>query len=115
MFFCCCGCFFQFVKVKLSRGYICCRLKGGREKKNGGLFSWIYISLVFGYSPPGGGMGPPEFMFGLIWAWCRPAIGGGAGLPAEEGGTADDGTPEWGPWAVAAKFVGKEGRSSSLS
>ena len=40
--------------------------------------------------------GPPEFMFGLIWACCRadiePMGWGGAGLPADEGGTA--GTPE---------------------
>ena len=52
------------------------------------------IYACSGYSPPGGGMGP-EFMFGLIWACCRAAIepmGGGAGLPADEGGTA--GTPE---------------------
>ena len=67
-----------------------------------------------GYSAPGGCMGPPEFMLGLIWACCRAAIepmGGGAGLPADEGAVGPP-TPEcWAP----VRLAGSEGRSSSLS
>ena len=68
--------------------------------------------LEGGYSAPGGGMGP-EFMLGLIWACCKPAIGpmgGGAGLPADVGAA---GTPP--ACCAPVRLVGSEGRSSNLS
>ena len=107
---------FQFVVSKILRKYLV-------EIKS--FFFQKIPRLKTCYSPPGGGCRGPEFIFGLIWGPCccmpmgplpgptpprspPPPAMGGAGLPADEGVA---GTPPCWP----DRFVGNEGRSSSLS
>ena len=86
---------------------ICIRSK---KKRKDSFFSNILSSFSSSFlfqRAPVGGKGP-EFMLELIGG-CMPILPpmGGAGLPAEEGGTPPDTPP--------VMLAGNEGRSSNLS